>query len=84
MKHYYMTFCNDDVELFGTECRSRADAIKELKEAFRADCAELEGENPFDYYIKEYWETETTCYCSDQVNYSLTLGKRGGVTCKRI
>ena len=86
MKHYYMTFCNDGVELFGTECKTRKEAIAELKEAYRFDCGECEYD-PCDfneYYIEERWETDDELIVGESEYYKLTMGKRGGVTCKRI
>lgn len=86
MNHYYKTCCNDGVELFGTECRTRADAIEELKKAYRFDFAECEcdpGEWN-EYYIEECWETDSELRVSEPQYYKMAMGKRGGVTCKRI
>ena len=80
MKHFWMTFVNDGVELFGTECQTRAAAIKELKDGFRfdyemspsvADCN--------DYYIEEYWESPSIINIGKREYFKMTMGKRGGV-----
>ena len=83
MKHYWMTFCNDGVELFGTECATRAEAIKELKEAYRFDVEEMGHDPGFDYYIEEFSETDDEIRILDTQFFRLRMGKRGGVYCER-
>ena len=84
MKHYYMTYCNDGVPLFDTECSTRKAAIEELKKAFRFDFDECGHDPGFDYYIEEVWESPSQICVSPNQYYKLTMGKRGGITCKRI
>lgn len=84
MKHYWMAFQNDGIELFGVERYTRQEAIKDIKEAYKADYWEFGGEDPgFDYYIEEYWETESEIMCGGPEFYKPTMGKRGGVKCDR-
>lgn len=84
MRHFWMAFVNDGVEATGIEQPTRAAAIKDLKEAFRADCAESEcGDPGFDYYIEEYWDSDTETIVGPSEYYKMTLGPRGGVKCRR-
>lgn len=84
MRHFWMAFINDGVEATGIERSTRAAAIKDLKEAFRFDCAESESGDPgFDYYIEEYWETDDETIVGPSEYYKMALGARGGVKCER-
>lgn len=61
MKHFWMAFVNDHVELFGTKCQTRAEAIDELKKAFLFDHNESKEAVPCNnYFIEEYFETKTS------------------------
>lgn len=84
VKHYYMTFVNDDLVLCGTQCPTVSAAIQELKESYRADFEDCDGEPGNDYYITEFYETETAVFVSNPMYYELCMGPRGGVHCKRV
>lgn len=83
MKHYWMAFCNDGLELTGIERSTRAEAINDCKEAFKFDYGELGHDPGFDYYIEEYHETDDTTYVENVQFFKMTMGKRGGVHCER-
>lgn len=83
-KHYWMTFCNDRVELFGTECQTRTEAINELKKAFLFD----HGESPSaathnDYFIEEYFESPNLIVVGKTEYFKMTIGPRGGVRAQK-
>ena len=83
MKHYWMAFCNDGVELTGLERENKEDAIKDCKECFRFDYAEC-GEAPdFDYYIEEYYESDTEIIVGWKQAIYMTMGVRGGVKVRK-
>ena len=85
MKHYWMTYCNDGVELFNTECPTRAAAIDELKTAFRFDSEESPVAAAYnDYYIEQYIETESEIITVNTEHFKLTIGKRGGIRCVKV
>lgn len=80
---FWMAFCNDGVPLFDIERASRAEAIKDLKEAFRADCGESEEAAAYnDYYIEKYTETDDEVICHGPVLFKMSMGPRGGVRCE--
>lgn len=81
MEHYFMTFQNDGMEIYGTKCPTLRAAIKELKEAYRADFEECEGEPGHDYYVQEFYETDDTLQYGIRIDYDLSMGPRGGVRC---
>lgn len=84
MRTYWMAFCNDGVELFGIERSTRAEAINDLKEAFRFDYAESpEGVAYNDYYIEEYHESPSLIVIGKREYFKMTMGKRGGVRCEK-
>ena len=84
MKHFWMTFCNDRVELFGTECQTRAEAINELKEAFRFDYSESPSAAEYnDYYIEEYFESPSIITIGKTEFFKMTIGPRGGVRAQK-
>lgn len=80
MRTYWMAFCNDGVPLFDIERETRAEAIEDLKRAYRFDYGEAgEAANYNDYYIEKYTETGDTVYVQDMQFFKMTMGKRGGV-----
>lgn len=82
---YWLAFCNDGVPLFDIERETRAEAINDLKEAYRFDYGEAgEGANYNDYYIEKYTETDDSVYVCDAQYFKMTMGKRGGVKAERI
>ena len=83
MRHYWMAFCNDGLELTGIERSTKAEAIKDCKEAFRFDCEELGHDPGFDYYIEECWDSDDETIVGPSEYYKLTMGPRGGVKCQR-
>jgi len=84
MRHYWMAYCNDGVELSGIERETRSDAINDCKQAFRFDFAEC-GENPgFEYYIEECHEMEDEILIVREEYFKMTMGPRGGVKCQKI
>lgn len=83
MRTFWMAFCNDGVELTGIERDTRAEAIKDCKEAFRFDFAECGGDPEFDYYIEKYCETDDETRVLDMEFFAMSMGKRGGVTAKK-
>lgn len=85
MKHFWMTFVNDHVELFGTECPTRAAAIKELKEAYRFDHNESpEGVKYNSYFIEEYFVSPSLITIGKSECFEMSMGKRGGVKAVKI
>lgn len=84
MKHYWMAFCNDGVELFGEKRATREEAIEDCKKAFRFDFEECGHDPGLDYYIEEYMETENETFVRPAQYFKMTMGPRGGVRCKRI
>lgn len=84
MRVYWMAFCNDGVPLFDIERATRAEAIKDLKEAFRFDCGESETAAAYnDYYIEKFTETDDECICQCTEYFKMTIGPRGGVRVER-
>lgn len=84
MKTYWIAFCNDGVPLFDIERDTRAEAINDLKQAYRFDYGEAgEAANYNDYYIEKYVETDDTLYVRDMQYFKLSMGKRGGVKCEQ-
>lgn len=80
MKHYWMTFVNDGVELFGTECQTRKEAIDELKKGFKFDYEMSPTVAEYnDYYIEQYVETEEEVITVNREYFKMTVGKRGAV-----
>lgn len=85
MRTYWMAFCNDGVSLFESERATRAEALKDLKDAYRADCRESEEAAAYnDYYIEKFTETDEDVIAHGPEFYNLTMGPRGGVRCERI
>lgn len=85
MKTYWMAFCNDGISLYDIERSTRAEAVKDLKEAYRFDSDENpDGVAYNDYYIEKYVETESEVYCHGPEYYRMTRGPRGGVKAARI
>lgn len=81
---YWMALCNDGVELSGIERSTRAEAINDLKEAYRFDHDESpEGVAYNDYYIEKFTETDDECICHGPEHFKMTVGKRGGVRCEK-
>lgn len=83
MRTFWMAFCNDGVELSGIERDTRADAIKDCKEAFRFDFAECGHDPEFDYYIEKYHETDDELIVCNMEFFKMSMGKRGGVTAQK-
>lgn len=84
MRVYWMAFCNDGVPLFDVERATRAEAIKDLKEAFRFDCDEFETTAYNDYYIEKFTETDDECICHGSEYFKMTRGPRGGIRAERM
>lgn len=79
MKHYWMAYCNDGLEITGKEQTTKMDAIKECKEAFKFDYEECGHAPGIDYYIQEFYESDTEFAYGIKLNVMMTLGKRGAV-----
>lgn len=85
MEHFWIAFVNDHVELFGTKCQTRADAIDELKKAFLFDHNESKEAVPCNnYFIEEYFESQDLITIGKAEYFRMTIGKRGGVRSVKI
>ena len=84
MNTYWMAFCNDGVPLFDIERDTRAEAINDLKRAYRFDFDEAgEAADYNDYYIEKFTENDGDCICYGPEYFKMTMGKRGGVKAER-
>lgn len=76
MRKFWIAFCNDGVTLTGIERATKAEAIKDCKEAFKNDPSG-------DYYIEQYEELEGLSIVTDMHLLKMTMGKNGSVHCER-
>lgn len=85
MRTYWVAYCNDGVPLFDVERFTRAEAIKDLKNAYRFDYEESEVAADYnDYYIEKFTENDYECICHGEEHFKMTIGPRGGVNAKKI